>query len=221
VVLIIAIVAANFFHQGSWQRVWSARSDPTLVDASLGAALLTLPVVIVLGVAGMVAAGAEGIENPSLAFFALAQGLPSGALVPVVALAVSLVASTVDTLQNGLVDLVAEDVGGRRLSLATPRWLTVLLTIPAMAIALQGFSVLRLFLIADLLAAATIVPVVLGLWHRARPGAALVVGLAGLGAVVVLGWVTWAAWRKGSGSSPCPRSSIWGHSWRPRWRPAC
>lgn len=49
---------------------------------------------------------------------------------------------------------------------------------------------LRLFLIADLLAAATILPVVLGVWHRARPGAALVGGLAGLGAVVVLGRVT-------------------------------
>ncbi|MGH8874102.1 MAG: sodium:solute symporter family transporter, partial [Acidimicrobiia bacterium] len=190
VVLVIAIVAANFFHEGYWQRVWSARTEATLVRASLGGAALTLPVVFVLGLTGMVAAGKEGIETPSLAFFALTRGLPAWGLVLVVGLAVALVASTVDTLQNALVALVAEDVAGGRLPLGICRLLTVLLTVPAMGIAVQGLSVLRLFLIADLLAAATILPVLLGLWHRARPHAALAGGLAGLAAVVALGWLT-------------------------------
>ncbi|MDP8959129.1 MAG: sodium:solute symporter [Actinomycetota bacterium] len=190
VVLVIAVAAANFFHQGYWQRVWAARDRRSLATGAVGAALLSLPVVVLLGLFGMVAAGAEGTGNPSLAFFGLLEGLPAWVLALVVALGVALVASSVDTLQNALVALVAEDVAGGRLGLTGARWLTVVLTLPAVAIAVQGLSVLRLLLVADLLAAATILPVLLGLWQRASRWAALAGGLAGLAGVVVLGWVT-------------------------------
>lgn len=189
-VLSIAVAAANFFHQGYWQRLWSARDDRSLVQGAVGGALLTLPVMLVVGLMGMVAAGARLVEVPSLALFSLLEGLPAWALALVVALAVALVASSVDTLQNAVAALVAEDVGGGRLSLGAARWVTVLITLGAAGFALLELSLLRLFLIADLLAAATILPVLLGLWRRTRPGAALAGGLSGLAAVVVLGWVT-------------------------------
>jgi hypothetical protein len=54
-------------------------------------------------------------------------------------------------------------------------------------IALKGYDVLRLFLIADLVAAATVVPVFLGL-RRVSGSASVILGsLAGLAAVFVLG----------------------------------
>jgi len=189
VVLVIAIVAANLFHQGFWQRVWAARDTTALVRGALGGAALILPVVFLLGAAGAVAAGAGRAEVPSLAFFALLGGLPAPVLGAVVALAVALVASSVDTLQNALTSLVAGDVAGGRLSLPAARGLTVLLTVPAALIALAGLSVLRLFLVADLLAATVVFPVFLGLWRRTSAAAAAAGSVAGLLGVVVLGWV--------------------------------
>lgn len=188
VVLVIAIIAANLFHQGFWQRVWAARDRASLVRGALAGGWLILPVVFLTGAAGALAAGAGLAEVPSLAFFDLLRGLPEVVIALVVALGVALVASTTDTLQNALTSLVAAHVGGGRLSLASARVVTVLLTVPAAAIAVEGLSVLRLFLIADLLAATVVFPVFLGFWRRATTMGALAGAVAGLAAVVGVGW---------------------------------
>jgi Na+/proline symporter len=65
----------------------------------------------------------------------------------------------------------------------------VLLTVPAVVVALEGYDVLRLFLIADLVAAASVVPVFLGLRERATGFGVIVGSLAGLASVFVLGWL--------------------------------
>lgn len=196
-VLVIAVGAANFFHQGYWQRIWSAQDEPHLVKGSWLAAAYTLPVVFLLGALGMVAAGGGHLESPSLAFFALLENLPVWVLAVMVALAVALVASSVDTLQNGMVALVAQDLTRGKLRLPAARWLSLVIIVPSVLIAVQGLSVLRLFLIADLLAAATIVPVLLGLWRRAHPRAALAGAISGLIGVVILGWVRSGAFLDG------------------------
>lgn len=189
VVLVIAVVAANLFHQGLWQRVWAATDGPSLARGALGGGILIFPVVLLMGLAGALAQGAGLVEVPSLAFFGLLTGLPPAALVAVVALAVALVASTTDTLQNALASLVAVHVARGRVPLGGARLVTVALTVPAAAIAVQGVSVLRLFLVADLLAATVAVPVFLGLWRRATPAGALAGSVTGLLGVVALGWI--------------------------------
>ncbi len=188
VVLVIAVTAANLFHQGYWQRSWAATDDRQLARGALGAALLSVPVVALLAALGTVAAGAGVVEVPSLAFFSLLTDLPAAVVLLVVVLAVALVCSSTDTLQNGLVALVSQDVADGRLRLGAARLVTIALTVPAVVIAVQGHSVLRLFLVADLLAAATVVPVLLGLWRRATAGGALAGAVAGLLAVVAVGW---------------------------------
>ena len=189
VVLVIAVVAANLFHQGFWQRVWAARGDAELRRGVLLGGLLILPVVFVLGLAGMVAAGGEGLEAPSLALFTLLEALPAPVIALVVVLAVALVASSVDTLQNALAALISVDLSGARVGMAGARLFTVLLTVPAAVIAAEGLSVLRLFLVADLLAATIALPVFLGLWARLGGTAVLAGGLGGLAGVVGAGWI--------------------------------
>ena len=190
VVLVIAIVAANLFHQGFWQRVWAARDAETLVRGALGGAALIVPVVALVAAGGAVAAGAGPLESPSLALFTLLAGAGKPLLALVALLAVALVASTADTLQNGLTALVAEVAGPRgRPGVTGARVVTIALTVPAAAIAVEGLSVLRLFLVADLLAATLALPVFLGLWSRVRANAAFAGALAGLLAVVAVGWV--------------------------------
>jgi solute:Na+ symporter, SSS family len=186
-VLVIAIVAANLFHQGFWQRTWAARDERTLARGALGGALLIVPVVLLAGLAGMLAAGGDAVEVPSLALFGLLGGLGAPLLALVVVLALGLVASSVDTLQNALTGLVSTGSGGR-LGLRGARLLTVALTVPAAAIALEGVSVLRLFLVADLLAATIAFPVFLGLARWITAPAALAGAGAGLLGVVLFGW---------------------------------
>jgi solute:Na+ symporter, SSS family len=186
--LVIAVTAANLFHQGYWQRVWSARSDRALGQGAwLGGAITVLVVAVVGGLGVLAAASGQDLGQPPIPFFALLSGAPAWLALPTLLLAVALVASSVDTLQNGIASLAATSRPG--LSLTTARWITVLLMVPVVLVALQGLSVLRLFLIADLLCATAVVPVLLGLWHRMTPRAAMAGALAGLLGAVVPGWV--------------------------------
>jgi Na+/proline symporter len=190
VTLVIAVTAANMFHQGYWQRVWAAQDDTALRRGAWLGAGLTLPVVAVIGALGLVAA-ARGLDlgEPAAPFFALLVGLPAWVGLVVLVLGVALVCSSVDTLENGLAALVAAERPDMRLSGA--RWATAALMVPAVLLALRGYDVLRLFLIADLLCAATVVPALLGLWRRATGAGALagaIAGLAGaLGAAMLAG----------------------------------
>jgi solute:Na+ symporter, SSS family len=195
--LIIAVTVANLFHQGYWQRVWAAHDDRALArGAALGAGL-SIPVIAVVGVLGIAAAGAgTDLGSPPVPLFALVTGLSPWVGVVVLALGVALVASSVDTLQNGLAALVVAE--RPRTSLAGARLVTAILLVPAVLVALQGLSVLRLFLIADLLCAAVAVPALLGLWARATPAGAMAGGIAGLAGAVLPGWITSGSVREGA-----------------------
>lgn len=188
VTLIIAVTAANMFHQGYWQRVWAAADDPSLRRGAVLGALATMPVVVLVGLFGIVASGVGlGLDVSPVPFFALVTELPGVIGAMVVVLGVALVASSVDTLETGLFSLVAAEVPGMRLS--TARLVTVGVMVPAVVVGFQGYSVLRLFLIADLLCAGVVVPLLSGLWARATPAAAAAGAAAGVVGAVVFDWV--------------------------------
>ncbi|MEX0430918.1 sodium:solute symporter family transporter [Spiribacter insolitus] len=184
--LIIAVTAANLFHQGYWQRVWAARDDQSLRRGALLGGAATIVVVAILGGAGVLAA-VRGLDlgTPPIPFFALLGDAPGWLTLPALVLAITLVASSVDTLQNALVSLGVTETG--RMGLSGARWLTALLMLPVVALALQDISVLRLFLIADLLCATAVVPLLSGLSDRVPPRAAITGAIAGLVGAVIPG----------------------------------
>ena len=185
--LLMAVTAANIFHQGYWQRIWSARSDTELRRGAWWGGVLTIPVMLVMGALGMLCmAMGKNPGSPPIPFFALLSDAPHWLVLPTLVLAVALVASSVDTLQSGIASLVV--TARPDVSLASARWVTVLLMLPVVWVSLQGLSVLRLFLIADLLCATAVVPVMLGLWKRMTPSAAVAGSVAGLLGAVVPGW---------------------------------
>lgn len=188
--LVIAVTAANLFHQGYWQRVWAARDSSSLRQGALIGGGSTVVVVMLVGGMGWLAAR-HGLElgQPPIPFFALLSVAPAWLTLPALVLAVTLVASSVDTLQSGIASLATAYKADSRLSLGSARWITVGVMVPVVVLALQGLSVLRLFLIADLLCAAIVVPVLLGLWQRMTPAAAIVGGLAGLLGAALPGWL--------------------------------
>jgi len=192
VTLVIAVAAANLFHQGYWQRVWSAASDGALRRGAMIGGVLSVCVIALTGTLGLAAAGAGlPLGDPPAPLFAL-FGIGPGWLAPVVlVLAVTLVASSVDTLENGLAALVGSERPG--VSLTAARWLTVVLMVPAVVVAVQGYSVLRILLVADLLCATAVVPALAGLWSRLGGTGALVAALAG-----IAGALAGATWQHGS-----------------------
>ena len=187
--LTIAVTAANMFHQGYWQRVWAAKDERALRRGAWLGAGLTVPVILLVGLFGIVAAGSgQGLDVSPVPFFAMTTGLPAVIGGIVVVLGVALVASSVDTLETGLFSLVGAEVPGMKLGGA--RLVTVGLMLPAVVVAFQGFSVLRLFLIADLLCAGVVVPLLAGLWPRATSAGAISGAVAGLVGAVLGGTVT-------------------------------
>ncbi|TBW49838.1 sodium:solute symporter [Marinobacter halodurans] len=186
--LVIAVTAANLFHQGYWQRLWAARDGAVLGRGAMLGGITTVLVVALVGGLGIAAAlsGAD-LGSPPIPFFAMLHSAPGWLATAALVLALTLVASSVDTLQNGLASLAVTEKRG--LSLTGARWLTVLLMVPVILIALQGYSVLRLFLIADLLCATTVIPVLLGLWSRMTTTAAVAGAVAGLIGAVLPDWI--------------------------------
>lgn len=183
--LLIAVIAAELFNQANWQRVYACRDDVTVRRSFLGSALVILPMILLSGLLGMIAAG-YGMVGPT-SFFDLLNSLniPSWLLGAVILLAVALVMSSLDSLLNGISALFAADL--LRLDnrpervLAISRGLTVAVGIPAVAIAAQGYSVLYLFFVADLLCAALLFPLLLSFYNRYQTATnALVSSLCGL-----------------------------------------
>ncbi len=189
ITLVIAVTAANLFHQGYWQRVWSAQGDAQLRRGAWLGGLMSIPVIALIGFLGMLCmALGKDPGSPPMPFFALLGDAPAWLALPVLLLAVALVASSVDTLQSAIASLVVTARPG--VSLKAARWITVVLMLPVVWVSLQGFSVLRLFLIADLLCATAVVPVLLGLWRGMSPMAAVGGCLAGLIGAIAPGWWT-------------------------------
>lgn len=175
--LILAVTAANLFHHGYWQRVWSARDDRALRQGALIGAAVTIPLMLMAGGLGVLAASVGLAEVPALSIFALAAELPSVVIAVVLVLGIALVTSSVDTLENGLAALLVSERPTLRLPHA--RLLTVVIVLPAAAVGLVATSVLQLFLIADLLAAVLLLPALFGLWHRTTTTAVWAGVLAG------------------------------------------
>ena len=183
--LLIAVIAAELFNQSNWQRVYACKDDVTVRQSFLGSALIILPLIFLSGLLGVIAAGYE-ITGAS-SFFNLLQSLniASWLLGAVILLAVALVMSSLDSLLNGISAVFAGDLlrmnNNPENVLLISRGLTIAVGIPAVAIASQGYSVLYLFFIADLLCAALLFPLILSFYNRHQTATnALVSSLIGI-----------------------------------------
>ena len=197
--LVVAITAAEMFSQGNWQRAWASESDEALTKGAWLAAGLVLPLVFIMGVLGTVVAGQGAVDDPSAAFFYLIEDAGILFVSAFIVLAVALVCSSVDTLQNAIVASISGDLSDNTMSLQNARFLTIGLVPIAIYLAtgptIGGFTfdalgVFEIFLFADLLAAATVMPVLLTLWGEVSTKGALLGAVCGLLSVVAYGTFT-------------------------------
>ena len=174
-----AILGANMLNQGMWQRVYAADGKSSLLQGFGIAAIVVIPMVLLAGLFG-VAAAALGLTDhgsASIAFFlVLEAAFPTWVTLVVIILAILLVMSSADTMFNAIASVVTADLArllddpDQRTLWIAGRGLTTAVAIGAIAIGSQGYSVLELFLTADLLAAAVFVPFLSGLYTERLSG---------------------------------------------------
>ena len=171
----IAVFATNLFDQGIWQRVYAAKSNKDLVIGFTSAFFIILPFLFVLGFFGILAVVTGNAKDPSTVFFSLLLNPMAGSnsilTVSILVLAISLVVSSMDTLINAISSLFIIN-GGKFLKL-TPKvlrqlsyFLVVILSAIVFLIASKGYSVLFMFLFADLLCCSAVFPVFYGMFNK-------------------------------------------------------
>ena len=169
----IAVAATNLFHQGNWQRVYAAKNNDILKKSLIVAFIVIIPIVFFMGFSGLVAVSANPKVIPDLGFFSLLLSEQKEFLsLIIVVLGLSLTISTVDTLVNATSSLIVVD-GKATLNLdkktnylTLSKYFIVVLSIVAFVIASKGFSVLYLFLLADLFCCAFVLTVFYSFYNK-------------------------------------------------------
>ncbi|USP82822.1 transporter [Curvularia clavata] len=190
-ILPVAILTNDFFLSGFWMRTFASRTDK---DLWIGVSLASMGILIILtllGVAGMLAAwsGAYTIgdeENGSLAFFLLLEKLPAWVVGVVLVMTVSLSTAAFDSFQSAMISTGSNDFFRNKLNIWIIRACVVALIFPVVVVALRSPDILQIFLISDLVSAAVVPCLVIGLserfyWYR---GFDFVVG--GLGGIFTI-----------------------------------
>ena len=192
--LVLAITAAEMFSQGNWQRTWASKDDNSLQKGAIMASILCFITVLLFGFLGTVTAGRGAINDPSIAFFELISNYPEPVLAMLLVLGVALVCSSIDTLQNAIVAVISRDLTDSKFNIQQARY-AVIATAP-IAILLAWYysedalSVFRVFLVADIFAAATVLPIFLSLSNRVTANGGLIGAIFGLISVVIYGIYT-------------------------------
>jgi len=169
----IAVAATNLFHQGNWQRVFAAKNNEVLKKSLLFSFIIIIPIVFFMGISGIMAVSIDGNVNSDLAFFSiLLKDKTEFLSVIIIILAVSLTVSTIDTLVNAISSIVVVD--GKKLFrrsnqnnfVGSSKVAIVILSGISLIIASKGYSILYLFLLADLLCCAAVFTVFYGFYQK-------------------------------------------------------
>ncbi len=160
----IAVSATNLFHQGNWQRVYAAKNNTVLKKSLFFSFLIIIPVVFFMGFSGLIAVSANQNIIPDLAFFSLL--LKEEAImisVIILILAISLTVSSIDTLINAISSLIVVD-GNKIINfkgdyLKLSKQIIIFLSLVAFLVSSMGFSILYLFLLADLFCCAAVLSI--------------------------------------------------------------
>ena len=199
--LVLAITAAEMFSQGNWQRTWASENNEALRKGALLASGLCFITVLLFGFLGTVAAGRGAVMDPSITFFELIKNYDEPILAMFLVLGIALVCSSIDTLQNAVVAVVSRDLADSKLDMEQTRYFAIFAAPIAILLAWyyadDALSVFRIFLVADLFAAATVLPIFLSLSDRVTPNGGLIGAVFGLISVVIYGCLLY--------TSPSPR----------------
>jgi len=169
----IAVAATNLFHQGNWQRVFSAKNNSILKSSLIYSSIIIFFIVFWMGYSGLISYSLNSKVIPDLAYFELVLKNKNSLIVMgILILAMSLTLSTIDTLINAISSLIIVDGNQINKSLSGKEvknkadLIILLLSILVFVISSKGFSILYLFLLADLLCCAAVITIFYGFFNK-------------------------------------------------------
>lgn len=133
-------------------------------------------------------------QYPYLSYFFLVGGLGKGWKGILVVMVVALVCSTADSIQNAMTTMLAVEVEKlpvpwiQQNKITVARICALVIQGPAIGFAMGKVDVLRMFLVADLITAAIVVPLFGGLWPFVTQLGATSGVVAGFASVIIQGW---------------------------------
>lgn len=196
-ILPVAVASNDCFLSGFWLRTFASRNDKELVISTSIATFLIFIYLTLLGFTGIIADWAHvwpgpDDEDSSLAFFMLVERLPGWVCGFVLIFGVALSTAVLDSLQSAMVSSISNDIFRNKLGNLYVRALVVVVMIPAVFVATKAPNVLQIFLIADLISAAVMPSILLGLssWFYYFTGFDIIVsGCGGVLTVFLFGLV--------------------------------
>ena len=184
----LAVVLTGLFYQGTWQRIFAAKDNKAMRNGFILSGVLSFPIIFIMGLFGLVFVGLGLPGDGSVALFnVLLSEIPLWFAIGLLPFGLALIMSSADTTISAISSMMVVDL--RRLMpnmsahklLSLSRWFICLLALPVLYVASQGFSVLYLFLLADLLCCAAAFPVFFGFYNaRYQSYNAVLSTLAGL-----------------------------------------
>ena len=169
----IAVAATNLFHQGNWQRVFAAKNTFTLKSSLIFSSIIIFLIVFWMGYSGLISYSLNPELIPDLAFFYLILDNKNSLIaVGILILAMSLTLSTIDTLINAISSLILvngeqinESLKGKDIK-NKANLIILFLSILVFILASKGYSILYLFLLADLLCCAAVATIFYGFFNK-------------------------------------------------------
>lgn len=189
-ILPVAILTNDFFISGFWMRTFASKTDK---DLRIGVSIATVAVAIILtliGSSGLLAVWSGALTDPetegSIAFFLLLGQLPAWVVGIILVMVVCLSTAAFDSFQSAMVSTGSNDIFRNKLNFWFIRAAVVLIIFPVVVVALRSPSVLRIFLISDLLSASSIPALVIGLSDRCWWWRGFEVVIGGLGGILTV-----------------------------------
>lgn len=205
-ILPVAIATNDCFMSGFWLRTFASKSNKDLWIGCGIASFVTFVICTLVGVPGFLAVWAGyieiGDENGYNAFFILLETMPRWVVAFVLIFTICLSTCTFDSLQSAMVSTISNDVFRNKIKMIYIRGLVVLVMIPTIVLAVKvANNVLQIYLIADMVSAAVIPSIFLGLsdsWFWYIQGVDVMVGgLGSLLGVFVFGTVYYNSPKEG------------------------
>lgn len=190
-ILPVAVLTNDLFLSNFWLRTFASRTDKDLRIGASAASVIILCVLALVGCTGLVAAWSGAwpgspAQAGSLALFLLLERLPSWVVAIVLVMVVSLSTAAFDSLQSAMVSSASNDLFRNRLGIWYIRGLVVAVIVPVVVLALKAPSILQIYLVSDLLSAATVPVLFLGLSDRLYWWRGLEVVAGGLGGILAV-----------------------------------
>ena len=169
----IAVAATNLFHQGNWQRVFSAKNNSILKSSLIYSSIIVFLIVFWMGYSGLISYAVNSEVIPDLAFFELLINNKNIFItIGILILAMSLTLSTIDTLINAISSLIIvngdqinKSLSGKKIQKKT-NLLILSLSFLVFILASKGYSILYLFLLADLFCCSAVITIFYGFFNK-------------------------------------------------------